>query len=54
MKLNVKAPSGSVSVGVACRIAVMIDCDRVIPACCWPVTAYRVAWLTPFSSERKT
>ena len=39
MKLNVKALSSSVIVGVAFRIAAMIDCSRVSPGDWVPVTA---------------
>ena len=49
---NEKAPSGIVKVGVALRIADMIESCRESEPTVAPVTAYRVAWLTPLSSAR--
>ena len=54
MWLNVKALSGSVNVGVASRIAALIESSRVDTPVTLPVMPKRVAWLTPFSSARYT
>ena len=59
MWLKLNALSLSVIVGVDWRMASLIDSARFNfvlgsfgSAIVWPVTAKRVAWLTPFSSER--